>query len=126
MYATTVSSLTGYYNFGGLPPGNYSVTLSGVSLLMEASYDADGISTLHTSTLTLSPGSHIATEDFGYFYPLGSIGDTVWHDTDGDGVVNGGEQGIASLQVELSGTDFAGRSVLRTTTTDASGLYSFT
>jgi uncharacterized repeat protein (TIGR01451 family) len=126
VYATTVSSLTGYYNFGGLPPGNYSVTLSGVSLLMEASYDADGISTLHTSTLTLSPGSHIATEDFGYFYPLGSIGDTVWHDTDGDGVVNGGEQGIASLQVELSGTDFAGRSVLRTTTTDASGLYSFT
>ncbi|NNL70314.1 MAG: LPXTG cell wall anchor domain-containing protein [Acidimicrobiia bacterium] len=51
--------------------------------------------------------------------PVGSIGDTVWLDTDGNGLLDGEEAGIAGVLVGLGGP------VVGSTTTDANGAYSF-
>ena len=53
-----------------------------------------------------------------------TIGDTVWKDTNGNGIQDTGEAGIPSVTVKLLGSD--GTTVVNTTTTDTSGKYSFT
>ena len=53
----------------------------------------------------------------------GSLGDTVWNDTNGNGVQERGERGFAGIQVTL----YDGNShVLKTTTTNDQGHYLFT
>ena len=51
--------------------------------------------------------------------PIGSIGDTVWLDTDGNGLLDGSEAGIAGIVIGLGGP------VVGSTTTAADGTYSF-
>ncbi len=50
-----------------------------------------------------------------------SIGDLVFEDTDGDGVLDSGEEGIGDVTLTL----FSGADVIATQTTDASGQYKF-
>ena len=50
----------------------------------------------------------------------------VYVDSDDDGVFDSGEQPIAGVPIELSGTDSTGAAVLRSTVTDATGTYLFT
>lgn len=50
------------------------------------------------------------------------VGDTVWYDSNGNGVQDAGEPGIAGVTVELLDGNGA---VLATATTDADGQYSF-
>jgi hypothetical protein len=60
--------------------------------------------------------------DFGFVLPI-VVGDRVWRDTDGDGVQDDNERGIAGVVVRLvSATTGV---VAATTTTSADGLYSF-
>ncbi len=54
---------------------------------------------------------------------LGSLGDTVFSDTDGDGVQDSGELGVSGVTVNL--LDDMG-TLIDTTTTDGSGFYEFT
>ena len=54
--------------------------------------------------------------------PSGSIGDRVWNDTDGDGIQDAGEVGVAGVTLVLLNT--AGQPIA-TTTTDAFGNYKF-
>ncbi len=53
--------------------------------------------------------------------PVGTIGDTVWADYDGDGIKDGPEAGIPGAVVEL--TNSVGQ--IRTTPTNSAGAYSF-
>jgi uncharacterized repeat protein (TIGR01451 family) len=56
-----------------------------------------------------------------------SIGDYVWNDANLNGVQDAGEAPVAGFQVRLTGTDTDGNPVgPLTTTTDATGHYSFT
>jgi len=55
--------------------------------------------------------------------PAVTVGDTVFRDTNNDGILNNGETGVAGVSVEL--TDQAGTTVLGTTTTDSNGVYTF-
>ncbi|MDH3755307.1 MAG: hypothetical protein OEU32_15670, partial [Acidimicrobiia bacterium] len=55
---------------------------------------------------------------------LGSIGDTLFLDDDGNGLP-GPTEGIANITVTLTGTDGAGNPVSLSTTTDANGNYTF-
>jgi uncharacterized repeat protein (TIGR01451 family) len=63
------------------------------------------------------------TVDFG-FYPLMSLGNLVWEDANNNGTQDAGETGIANVTVEL----YYGNetTALSTTTTDATGYYTFT
>ncbi len=54
-----------------------------------------------------------------------SIGNLVWHDVDGDGIREAGDDPIAGITVNLSGTDSDGNAVSLSTITDGFGLYSF-
>jgi hypothetical protein len=56
----------------------------------------------------------------------GSLSGFVYEDDNDDGVIDAGEAGIAGVTITLNGTDDLGRTVVLTTTTDASGAYSFT
>lgn len=50
----------------------------------------------------------------------------VYEDLNGNGLIDGGEPGIAGVTMQLSGTDSTGNAVTRTTTTDANGNWAFT
>ncbi len=63
-----------------------------------------------------------ATVDLG-FYPLASIGDTVWYDTNANGIQDHGETGVPGITVTLMDTN---GTQIATTTTDSSGQYLFT
>jgi len=54
-----------------------------------------------------------------------SIAGRVFRDHDNDGVVDSGENGVASVSLALTGTDVFGNSVSRAATTDSSGNYLF-
>jgi hypothetical protein len=57
-------------------------------------------------------------------YKLASLGDRVWSDTNANGIQESGETGTAGLTVDLY--DSTSTTLIRSTTTGADGLYSFT
>ena len=61
---------------------------------MAACDDAD-------SFIIVGFGGHYGGADFGY-QPSGVIGDFVWLDTNGDGIQDPGEPGIAGVIVRLA------------------------
>jgi hypothetical protein len=63
--------------------------------------------------------------DFSEVAPV-SISGTVFMDGNNDGLQQGAEPALTGVQIVLSGTDWLGNPVSQTTTTDASGNYSFT
>lgn len=63
-----------------------------------------------------------ATRDAGIVWRKVGVGDTVWVDSDRDGVQDSGEPGLPGATVRLLGAD---AEVLATTTTDATGRYAF-
>ncbi|WP_026460635.1 SdrD B-like domain-containing protein [Schaalia suimastitidis] len=54
-----------------------------------------------------------------------SIGDTVWFDTNGNGIQDTGETGVEGVTVRLTGTDDLGNAVDVTTTSVVDGTYVF-
>lgn len=120
--ATTTTDANGYYSFGDLPAGSYTVTVN-VPAGWVATFDADGIATAGSTQVTLGVGEVIDTLDFGYQERTASVGDRVWADDNGDGIQDGGEAGISGVAVELR--DAAGDVVLGSATTDANGFFQF-
>ncbi len=116
--ATTTTNAAGNYQFTNVTPGSYTITAA-----------APVGSTITTPTpiaVTLGSGQTIDTADFGVFAQTGTLGDRVFNDFDGNGLQNGLEPGLAGVTVTLTGTDSGGNPVNRTTTTSATGTYSFT
>ena len=90
---------------------------------------AAGFEGTETFTYTISDGNGgedtaTATVDVTQFIP-GSLGGSVFADSNGDGMLNFEDVGIGGVQVTLTGTDISGNEVQRTTTTNASGEYRF-
>lgn len=79
----------------------------------------------NTETLTGTySGGTVSDTDDADVYLYGSIGNYVWLDLDQDGIQDANEPGIAGATVTLY--DWTGIFPLQTTTTNASGAYSFT
>ena len=100
--ATAVTAGDGAYAFGTLPPGTYRVTVDTGTLpagvqLTTANLPRD---------VVLGAGQVVTNADFG-FEAVGSIGDRVWNDTDGDGIQDPGEAGLdgVTLTVTEAGLD---------------------
>ncbi|MDZ8053347.1 MAG: SdrD B-like domain-containing protein [Aulosira sp. ZfuVER01] len=112
--STTKTDANGIYRFINVPAGTYTVAVTNPP--------AGFTPTLQPSAVTLAANQNIDTVDFGFRPPTdGSIGDTVFTDTNANGTQDSGEPGIANVTVTLTlpnGTP-------RTATTDSNGKYSF-
>ncbi|MCX6360352.1 MAG: carboxypeptidase regulatory-like domain-containing protein [Armatimonadetes bacterium] len=127
--ASTTTNGTGGYLFAGLGVGTYSVrfglpaahhrTLALVGSDRAVDSDAD-VATGVSPSLSLISGSQITTVDAG-LYTHSRIGDTVWEDLNGNGLQDAGEPGVAGVTVQIVKNGVPGA----TTTTNASGFYSF-
>ncbi len=119
---TATTEANGQYQFN-VDAGTYSVQID------SSNFDSGGalagyVSTTggdsQTNTVTTD---NVLTYDFGY-NPPATIGDFVWNDINGNGIQDSGEPGLPDVSVTLLGSD--GTTVVTSTTTDASGNYSFT
>lgn len=170
VYGTTTTDDNGNYIFDNLPPAAYVVTVTddtGASHpILDANHnqtgDPDHFGTTGTNNdnttttpVVLAPGDIFLNADFGYQPQgnafVGSIGDTIFFDADGDGngpslaPVDGGspvtqgaggsadntDYGIAGVTVVLirdingNGSWDAGEPIIATDTTDENGQYLF-
>jgi hypothetical protein len=129
LVATTVTNENGQYFFGSLSPtGTYVVVVDTTTLPtgLTNTVDPDG-GTPNTSKVTLTAGAPVnLAQDFGYrdeSFP-NTISGTIWKDYNANGVLDGTEiAGIQYVTIVLRDSD---GNIVGTTTTDASGNYSFT
>lgn len=144
---TNLSATTdanGEYLFENLPYGDYVVTVDGATLPvgLTQTYDADGLASALSSSLSLSLADNTdLDQDFG-FRGTGSIGDTVWYDVDAGGdtdpvglAFDADDVAIVGADVDLvwagpDGTfgtvdDYRYLATAYATTTDVDGTYLF-
>jgi len=129
---TTTTDANGIYTFTNLIPGDYAVSFSGLpagsafTLPDQGGDDAldsdPDPTTGRTITTTLVAGENDPSWDAGLILPA-SLGNFVWEDLDADGRQDAGEPGVPNVTVQLLD---GGGNVLSTTTTNASGVYTFT
>lgn len=113
--STTTTDTNGNYRFPNLPSGNYTVAVPNPP--------AGFSPTLVSPPINLRPGENIDTADFGFTQqPRGTIGDTVFSDTNGNNTQEPGEPGISGLSLVLRDTS---GNVISTTNTDTNGNYRF-
>lgn len=123
LYGSQSTAASGYYAFTGLPRGDYVVVVTppqGLTLTGDPDENPPCTICDHQSGFSLSPGEENLSRDFGY-QPNGVLGDRVWLDLDGDGVQDGDEVGIESVQVDLTLQGGQRASTL----TNSEGYYSF-
>ena len=128
----TTTNASGLYGVSGLPYGNYAVKVDSSTAAFPAglveTYDADGVGSLGTSSVTLSAAAPTALDqDFSYV-GTGSIGDRIWLDQNGDGVQDTSEPGIPGVTVVLTylgadGIPGGGDDIVFTTSTGPDGIY---
>ncbi|MBL4659474.1 MAG: hypothetical protein JKY19_03890, partial [Alcanivoracaceae bacterium] len=128
------TSSTGTYLFTNLPAGSYFVVVDESTLpaAFSQSSDPNEVGTCLVCDardfVTVDGSNSYLLADFGYVPSgLGSIGDQVFIDTNGDGVLDPGESGIANIGVtlEVDINNNGNYVTIFTTTTDVDGLYSF-
>ncbi|NNC94369.1 MAG: hypothetical protein HKN92_02325, partial [Chitinophagales bacterium] len=115
--ATDTTDANGFYLFDSLPSGTYTVNV------VDSSVPNGKVLTTNNdpTTVNLGQGENRLDVDFGY-QQVGSIGDYVWCDTNGDGIQDPNEPPIAGVVIQL--LDSAGN-VLAIDTTDENGNYLF-
>ena len=145
--ASTATDEQGRYLFAGLPAGEYQVIFSG--LPPNRAFTARGVGsdpdrdsdadpkTGASAAFTLGPGAanlvpagdlDVASADFvdptlsAGLVGVYSLGDTVWRDGNGNGVLDPGDVGVPEVAVQLLNP--AGQ-VLRRTVTSGTGRFTF-
>ncbi len=128
--ATTTTDGSGAYHFD-VNAGTYSVTVQAPAGYVATQQgqggndatDSDINASGSTAQIALAPGETNNKADAGLYRPV-SLGDTVWYDSNRNGVQDSGEAGVAGVKVTLldaNGNPVAGA----TATTDANGHYQF-
>ncbi len=132
---TTTTDASGSYRFEALEPSEYRVAFDLNTLptyyvvtpkdigINNDDNDSDADVTTGLSHLVrLEGGEDDTSVDMGIYLPPTSLGDFVWNDTNGDGIQDANESGVANITVEL--LDESG-AVVATTLTDTTGHYEF-
>jgi hypothetical protein len=138
--ATTTTGSGGTYSFttdtngNPLRPGTYQVVetvpngylASGATVgTVNSASDGTASSTTKISAIGLTSGQSRVNYNFGVVQAV-TLGGLVYTDTNGNGVLDSGEPGIAGVTLTLSGTNGLGQPITATTTTGSGGTYSFT
>ena len=120
----------GAYSFTGLRPGNYQVTQTQPAGFLTNGETAgtpfgNGSPGVNTLAAMIPAGSNSTGQNFNFAEILpASLSGFVYIDANTNALMDGGENGIGNVTLQLAGTDDLG-SVIRTTTTNASGAWSF-
>ncbi len=134
---TTTTNGSGAYLFDNLSPSDgtgYTVTETQPLLSYFDGLDSrdNGVTAIPGSRTTdVIPSITVPanTALTGYLFgeiPAASLAGYVWNDEDNDGIRDAGETtGIPNALITLTGTDYLGNPVNVSTTTNASGAYSF-
>ena len=112
--ATTMTDASGNYSFTNLGPGTYRIRE-----VQQAGWIQ---TTANPADVVAVGGTSIGGVDFGNFQLI-TISGQKFHDLDGDGVQDAGESGLINWTIQLDVG--ANGTVDATTTTDASGNYTF-
>ncbi|WP_458098530.1 SdrD B-like domain-containing protein [Roseomonas sp. WA12] len=129
--ATTASDSSGAYSFAGLAPGQYQVqfTAPGGTVFTAQdrgndALDSDAnVTTGQTALITLASGQAVSNVAAGFYTPVTSgTGDVVFLDSNGNGLRDAGETGVAGTTVRLLDTTGA---LVTSTTTASDGTYNF-
>ena len=129
--ATTVTDASGAYLFDQLPAGSYVVDVTDQANQLAGYWhslgalDTNDNSQSDPYAVSLLEGENVVTADFGYYVELASIGNYVWFDANADGIQQGTEPGLDSVEVTLTIDYPNGSQSVLTTLTDSNGLYSF-
>ena len=131
LIASNLTDLNGNYAFSDLPANNYVVAFSP---------DYDYLPTIRkngfngqnsminedkrTDILSFTSAGNYNYIDAG-FYRTASVGNFIWEDTNGNGIQDSGESGIAGMEVLLEGVAGDGTPVQMITITDENGQYIF-
>ncbi|MGB0384737.1 MAG: SdrD B-like domain-containing protein [Ardenticatenaceae bacterium] len=127
---STTTNSNGMYNFTDLVAGDYALRFTAPTGYMispqdqgaDDATDSDADPTNgETIVTTLSAGENDSTWDAGLFRKA-SLGDKVWEDSNGDGIQDADEPGLADLTVELFDSN---GDLVDSTTTDSDGMYNF-
>lgn len=128
-YPTVTTGVNGIYGVPDLPDGTYTIVVdrSTLPVSLSPSYDLDGIVTPDQAERLVSASDPNPDDvDFGYT-GVGSIGDTLWYDIDGDGEQDDDEPGIAFVDVIIEWQGFDTTTDLDNETfiveTDENGVY---
>ncbi|HAQ37096.1 MAG TPA: hypothetical protein DCX89_01165 [Saprospirales bacterium] len=130
LVAQTTSNASGYYNFGNLLPGNYSIKFnlgtgwffSQPGMGSNAAFDSNADqNTGWTGCETLISGEVNNSYDAGV-YQRGKVGDYVWEDLNGNGLQDAGEPGVFNFKVLLKTCN---GTLVQTKYTDQYGYYLF-
>ena len=132
---TALTNASGIYSFTGLTPGSsvsyvvgftaptgYTATLANQGSDDTKDSDAD-VLTGRTQSVNLTNGENNASLYAGFAVSGASLGDLVFLDANKDGIQQPTESGIANVVVALLD---ATNTLINSTTTNASGIYSFT
>ena len=129
---TSVTDGNGTYIFTNLTLGEYSLQFTlppGYEFTCPVEGSDLDPQTGRSTVIEIRTGKALAVMNVGIAKspsrPLtnSTIGDLVWNDTDGNGIQDKGEEGIAGAIVELY---YANETLANSTTTDADGAYLFT
>ena len=131
--ASTTGSVTLTFTYKSGDPGS---TLTSKDVLVDDVYVAAGQYTTNltptsevnpttgtTAPVTLASGQSVGDESAGIVYQPATITGTVFADSNADGVRESVEAGVSGVTVNLQN---AGGLVIATTTTNATGTYTFT
>ena len=130
---TTTTDSSGNYLFFGVNPGNYLVVVSGSdpSLPPGVTLVSGGASASGVQVVNLAASQNYTVADYGYNYS-GKIGDTVYYDTNANGVQDVGEGLVTGAVVSLfndvnhnGSFDPGVDTIVGTTSTNGSGQYLF-
>lgn len=128
--STTTDSF-GFYFFSQISPGTYQIQSENIDGFGFSPQKTDQDTTRdHNSSDGLITNIPVCSgQNSGHLdvamYAYASLGDLIWEDLNGNGLLESGEPGITGIDVSLSGTDIFGTAVLKITSSDNNGQYLF-
>ncbi|TAG45704.1 MAG: hypothetical protein EAZ33_06840, partial [Oscillatoriales cyanobacterium] len=115
------TTATGDYSFADIGPGKYLIQATPPAN-SSISFPAGAIPAIPVTTQS---GLAVTGQNFGIFKNITITGQK-FNDLNGNGVKEGAEPGLEGWKILLEPQTFIGTAVPRSTTTDASGNYTFT